>query len=54
MGRTELLAPIWNWRKNLGQMIAPETAALPAAQSFLFITASRFSANATQRAGVQP
>lgn len=28
MGRKELLAPIWNWRKNLGQMIAPETASL--------------------------
>lgn len=28
MGRKDLLAPIWNWRKNLGQMIAPETAAL--------------------------
>jgi cystathionine beta-lyase/cystathionine gamma-synthase len=28
MGGKELLAPVWNWRKNLGQMIAPETAAL--------------------------
>ena len=28
MGRQDLLAPIWNWRKNLGQMPAPETAAL--------------------------
>lgn len=28
MGSKELLAPVWNWRKNLGQMIAPETAAL--------------------------
>ena len=28
MGRKDLLAPIWNWRKNLGQMIAPETASL--------------------------
>lgn len=28
MGSKELLAPIWNWRKNLGQMIAPETASL--------------------------
>lgn len=28
MGRQELLAPIWNWRKNLGQTPAPETAAL--------------------------
>lgn len=27
-GRKELLAPVWNWRKNLGSMIAPETAAL--------------------------
>lgn len=28
MGSQELLAPVWNWRKNLGSMIAPETAAL--------------------------
>lgn len=28
MGSGELLAPIWKWRQNLGQMIAPETAAL--------------------------
>lgn len=28
MGRKELLMPVWNWRKNLGSMIAPETAAL--------------------------
>jgi cystathionine beta-lyase/cystathionine gamma-synthase len=28
MGRQELLTPIWNWRKNLGQTIAPETASL--------------------------
>jgi cystathionine gamma-synthase len=28
MGSKELLAPVWNWRKNLGQMIAPETASL--------------------------
>jgi cystathionine beta-lyase/cystathionine gamma-synthase len=28
MGRQELLPPIWNWRKNLGQTIAPEIAAL--------------------------
>lgn len=28
MGSTELLTPIWPWRKNLGSMIAPETAAL--------------------------
>lgn len=28
MGRKDLLASIWNWRKNLGQMIAPETASL--------------------------
>ncbi|MDD5248504.1 MAG: aminotransferase class I/II-fold pyridoxal phosphate-dependent enzyme [Rhodocyclaceae bacterium] len=27
-GRKELVAPVWNWRKNLGSMIAPETAAL--------------------------
>ncbi len=27
-GRAELVAPAWNWRKNLGSMIAPETAAL--------------------------
>ncbi|TAK54727.1 MAG: aminotransferase class I/II-fold pyridoxal phosphate-dependent enzyme [Gammaproteobacteria bacterium] len=28
MGSKELLAPVWNWRKNLGSMIAPATAAL--------------------------
>jgi cystathionine beta-lyase/cystathionine gamma-synthase len=28
IGRQELLLPIWNWRKNLGQTIAPEIAAL--------------------------
>lgn len=28
MGAKELLMPIWNWRKNLGSMIAPETASL--------------------------
>lgn len=28
MGKKDLLAPVWNWRKNLGQMPAPETAAL--------------------------
>ena len=28
MGSTELLTPVWPWRKNLGSVIAPETAAL--------------------------
>lgn len=28
MGPAELLAPIWTWRKNLGQMMAPEVAFL--------------------------
>lgn len=28
MGSKELLMPVWNWRKNLGSMIAPETASL--------------------------
>ncbi len=28
MGSKELLTPVWNWRKNLGSMIAPATAAL--------------------------
>jgi cystathionine beta-lyase/cystathionine gamma-synthase len=28
MASKALLAPIWGWRKNLGQMLAPETAAL--------------------------
>lgn len=28
MGTTELLAPVWNWRKNLGTTIAPEIATL--------------------------
>jgi len=28
VGRPELLQPIWTWRKNLGQMMAPEVAYL--------------------------
>ncbi len=28
MGPADLLAPIWTWRKNLGQMMAPEVAFL--------------------------
>ncbi len=28
MGRQADLMPVWNWRKNLGSMIAPETASL--------------------------
>jgi len=28
MGARHLVEPIWNWRKNLGQAIAPETASL--------------------------
>lgn len=28
MGPGELLMPIWNWRKNLGSMLAPATASL--------------------------
>ncbi len=28
MGSKELVAPVWNWRKNLGTAIAPEIAAL--------------------------
>lgn len=28
MGSKNLLMPVWNWRKNLGLMIAPETASL--------------------------
>jgi cystathionine gamma-synthase/methionine-gamma-lyase len=28
IGRKELLEPVWTWRKNLGQMIAPEVAFL--------------------------
>ncbi len=28
MGSKDLLTPVWSWRKNLGQMLAPETAAL--------------------------
>lgn len=28
MGSRDLLMPVWNWRKNLGSMIAPATAAL--------------------------
>ncbi|GAB4345058.1 MAG: PLP-dependent aspartate aminotransferase family protein [Gammaproteobacteria bacterium] len=28
MGPAQLLQPIWNWRKNLGQVLAPEVASL--------------------------
>ncbi len=28
MGSKDLLMPVWNWRKNLGSMIAPTTASL--------------------------
>ena len=28
MGRKDLVMPVWSWRKNLGQTIAPETASL--------------------------
>lgn len=28
MGSKELLGPVWNWRKSLGSMLAPATAAL--------------------------
>jgi cystathionine gamma-synthase len=28
MGAKELLMPVWNWRKNLGLMIVPETTSL--------------------------
>lgn len=28
MGAKHLLAPVWSWRKNLGAMIAPDTASL--------------------------
>lgn len=28
MGTKDLLMPVWNWRKNLGSMIAPEVASL--------------------------
>lgn len=28
MGSKEFLAPVWNWRKNLGTTLAPETASL--------------------------
>ncbi|MDQ5882473.1 MAG: cystathionine gamma-synthase [Pseudomonadota bacterium] len=28
MGKKDDLMPVWNWRKNLGSMIAPETASL--------------------------
>ncbi len=28
VGSKEVMTPVWNWRKNLGSMIAPETASL--------------------------
>lgn len=47
MGRKELVAPVWGWRKNLGQVLAPETAALLARSlGSLVVRVERQNANA--------
>lgn len=49
MGATELLAPVWNWRKNLGTTIAPEIATL-LARSIRTLPVRVRQQNATARA----
>ena len=49
MGATESLAPVWNWRKNLGSMIAPEIAAL-LARSIRTLPVRVLQQNATAQA----
>ena len=49
IGSAELLAPIWVWRKNLGQMIAPEVAFL-LARSIRSLVVRVRAQNATARA----
>ena len=49
MGAKHLLAPVWNWRKNLGTMIAPDTAAL-LARSIRTLTVRVERQNATAQA----
>jgi cystathionine beta-lyase/cystathionine gamma-synthase len=49
MGSKALLAPVWDWRKNLGSMIAPDTAAL-LARSIRTLPVRVRSQNATAQA----
>lgn len=49
MGAKHLLAPVWNWRKNLGTMIAPDTASL-LARSIRTLTVRVERQNATAQA----
>ncbi len=49
MGAKDLLAPVWNWRKNLGSMIAPEVAA-QLARSIRTLPVRVRSQNATAQA----
>ncbi|MBI4756740.1 MAG: aminotransferase class I/II-fold pyridoxal phosphate-dependent enzyme [Betaproteobacteria bacterium] len=49
MGAKELLAPVWNWRKNLGTTIAPEVAAL-LARSIRTLPVRVYRQNATAQA----
>ncbi len=49
MGAKHLLAPVWNWRKNLGTMIAPDTASM-LARSIRTLTVRVERQNATAQA----
>ncbi len=49
MGSKDLLASVWNWRKNLGTVIAPETASL-LARSIRTLTVRVERQNATAQA----
>lgn len=49
MGSKELLMPVWNWRKNLGSMIAPATASLLARSLCTLVVRVRRQNESAQR-----
>jgi len=49
MGSQELLLPVWNWRKNLGSMIAPGTASLLARSLRTLVVRMRQQNESAQR-----
>lgn len=49
LGAGEVVTPVWNWRKNLGTTIAPETAAL-LARSLRTLTVRVNAQNASAQA----
>jgi cystathionine gamma-synthase len=49
MGSKELLMPVWNWRKNLGSMISPATAALLARSLCTLVVRVRQQNTSAQR-----